>query len=151
MDYRKSYRIYKIAVWVCLVLVLFARLAEILWMGMAGIAVHFQNIFICDQSHREIVEFRHFPTDDQRRTENTPQRHHGNLLVLCEFGTEGRIIILLDRSDRQHVCIRPASVAGVDTPFSGTVKHLIKLWPGVPEIISDTPHIGCLFVKLCLF
>ena len=39
MDYRKSYRIYRIAVWVFLVLVLFARLAEILWMGIAGIVI----------------------------------------------------------------------------------------------------------------
>ena len=39
MDYRKSYRIYRIAVWVFLVLVLFARLAEILWVGIAGIVI----------------------------------------------------------------------------------------------------------------
>ena len=39
MDYRKSYRIYKIAVWVYLVLVLFASLAESLWMGIAGIVI----------------------------------------------------------------------------------------------------------------
>lgn len=39
MDYRKSYRIFKIAVWGCLVLVLLARWIEILWMGIAGIVI----------------------------------------------------------------------------------------------------------------
>ena len=37
--------------WVCLVLVLFARLAEILWMGIAGIVIMVlgmgQTIFFC--------------------------------------------------------------------------------------------------------
>ena len=51
MDYRKSYRIYNIAVWVCLVLVLFARLAKSLWMGIAGIVIMVlgmgQTVFFC--------------------------------------------------------------------------------------------------------
>lgn len=51
MDYRKSYRIYKIAVWVYLVLVLFASLAESLWMGIAGIVIMVlgmgQTVFFC--------------------------------------------------------------------------------------------------------
>lgn len=51
MDYRKSYRIYRIAVWVFLVLVLFASLAEILWMGIAGIVIMVlgmgQTVFFC--------------------------------------------------------------------------------------------------------
>ena len=51
MDYRKSYRIYHIAVWVFLVLVLFASLAEILWMGIAGIVIMVlgmgQTVFFC--------------------------------------------------------------------------------------------------------
>ena len=60
--------------------------------GMAGIAVHFQNLLVGDQSHCEIIKSGHLTADDQRRAEDAPQRHHCDLFILRKLGAKSRVI-----------------------------------------------------------
>ena len=120
-------------------------------MGMSCILVHRDDIRIRQKPQCLLIQLCHLRADHQRGTEDAPQSHHGFFFIISKRRTVVLGIILPDRADRQHIRIRPVTGATVSRPLFTTLKHIIEQFPVIPEIIGNTPHIGRLLVKLCLF
>ena len=113
--------------------------------------MHLKNALVGQQTHCKLIKSCHFAANHKRGTENTPKSQHRDLFVLRKFGPVLLIIVLAKRPNRKHISIRPIACPGMRTPLLRTRKHIIKQIPFIPEIISNTPHIRYLLIKLCLF
>ena len=87
-------------------------------MRMPCICMHGKYFRIGYQIHSEFVKPCQLSSQHQRRTHDTPECQHGDLLILCEIRPVIHIIYLPYRSDRKHIGIRPVPCTCMGAPFS---------------------------------
>jgi len=123
--------------------------------GVPAVLQQCQHFRVGNQAERPFIQIGQLAAKHKRRTENRPQRQHGALLGAGQkrVALENAVLAAAngDMADRKHIAIREAAVRYVRTPVAAAHEHFSNIFPAVPEIVGNAPHIGVFAQVVRLF